>query len=308
MFLTGEKIGRWTVLDKYTTTGRNERKWLCRCECGTERYVLERSLKYGGSLSCGCAAREKTVSYDLSGKTFGCLRVTGKAENQRKNGGVWWSCICSCGNTVDYPATLLVTGKRTSCGCKTAKRTNTKDISNQIFNSITALYATDRRDKKGNVIWHCRCNDCGTELDLSYNELLYTNRKSCGCKKRRHSESLPGLLTHVAGTSIDMLRSEKLPVNNTTGHKGVYYIKGKYTAKIVFQKKAYYLGNYEKYEDAVAAREDAEKLLLQGTLEHYSRWKERAQTDTRWADENPIQIKVAAGVNSRLRVQFLPEL
>lgn len=306
--MTGRKIGRWTVLDKCMVTRKNERKWLCRCDCGTERYVLERSLKYGGSLSCGCISKEKAVSYDLKDKIFGDLKVIGKAENQRKNGGVWWTCQCSCGKFVDYPATLLVTGKRKSCGCKTNKKTNVKDISNQVFNSITALYPTEKRDKKGNVIWHCVCNDCGTQLDLSYNELLYTNRKSCGCKKRKHNENLPDLLTHVAGTSIDMLRSEKLPTNNTTGHKGVYYIKGKYTAKIVFQKKAYYLGNYEKYEDAVAAREAAEKLLLQGTLEHYNKWQEKAAADARWARENPIEIKVYPGTNSRLEVMFLPEL
>lgn len=138
--------------------------------------------------------------------------------------------------------------------------------------------------------------------------MLYTNRKSCGCKKRQHSENLPGLLTHVAGTSIDMLRSEKLPANNTTGHKGVYFIKGRYTAKIVFEKKAYYLGNYDRYEDAVAARKEAEKLLLQGTLDHYNKWKERAGSDSVWARENPIQIKVASGDDSRLQVQFLPEI
>lgn len=105
-----------------------------------------------------------------------------------------------------------------------------------------------------------------------------------------------------------MLRSEKLPANNTTGHKGVYFIKGRYTAKIVFQKKAYYLGNYDRYEDAVAARKEAEKLLLQGTLDHYNKWKERAGSDSVWARENPIQIKVASGGDSRLQVQFLPEI
>lgn len=46
-------FGRWTVL-KYTSGG----KWLCRCECGTEREVVAHSLIYGTSTSCGCAQRE----------------------------------------------------------------------------------------------------------------------------------------------------------------------------------------------------------------------------------------------------------
>lgn len=49
----GQRFGRWTLLDKVVTTAQGEKKHLCRCDCGTERYVLERSLKSGGSLSCG---------------------------------------------------------------------------------------------------------------------------------------------------------------------------------------------------------------------------------------------------------------
>lgn len=46
-----DKIERWTIIGDYIITERGERKWLCRCHCGTERYVLERSLLYGGSKS-----------------------------------------------------------------------------------------------------------------------------------------------------------------------------------------------------------------------------------------------------------------
>ena len=60
-FKAGDRIGRWTVLGEYELTGRNERKWLCRCDCGTERYVLERSLLYGGSESCGCLRKERAL-------------------------------------------------------------------------------------------------------------------------------------------------------------------------------------------------------------------------------------------------------
>lgn len=57
-------------------------------------------------------------------------------------------------------------------------------------------------------------------------------------------------LTHVAGTSIDYLRSRKMPRNSSTCVKGVYLIKGKYHAKIVFQKKQYWLGSFSSLEDA----------------------------------------------------------
>lgn len=41
-----------------------------------------------------------------------------------------------------------------------------------------------------------------------------------------------------------MIRSKKVPTDNTTDVKGEYLIKGKYLAKIVFQKKQYHLGQY----------------------------------------------------------------
>lgn len=305
----GAVIGRWTVTDQYIVSPKGERKILCHCECGTERYVLERGLKYGESLSCGCLKKEYNLqkAYDLTGQTFGELTVIMKAVNQRKNGGVWWTCSCSCGNNCDVPATLLVKGRKTHCGCKTSKNYHYVDITGQKFNMLTALYPLEKRDTKGSVYWHCRC-DCGNEVDVSYNMLLYSNIKSCGCKKTEHTENLHNLLTHIAGTSVDMLKSKKVPINNTTGVKGVYYIKGKWVAKIVFQKKPYYLGRYDNFEKAVAVRKEAEKIINEGTIKHYNRWKEKADADPRWAKENPIQIKVNKTTSGELSVLFLPEL
>lgn len=95
----GVAIGRWTVMDSYEKTSRGERKWLCRCSCGTERYVLERSLLYGGSFSCGCLRKERALeanSPNLTGKQFGELTVLRKVENT-KHGSTQWLCKCSCG-------------------------------------------------------------------------------------------------------------------------------------------------------------------------------------------------------------------
>ena len=83
--LSGQVFGRWTVLKDYILTPRGERKWACRCVCGTERYVLERTLKSGGSLSCGCLRKEqaqKSLAHDLAGKRFGNLTVIQKIENE----------------------------------------------------------------------------------------------------------------------------------------------------------------------------------------------------------------------------------
>lgn len=308
MISPGSVIGRWTVLDTWETTPKGEKKWLCRCQCGTERYVLERSLKHGGSYSCGCIRKERvyeSTAHDLEGQTFGDLTVLHIAQRQRKNGGIWWTCRCSCGKSCDCPATLLVKGRKTHCGCKT-NRGRPANIAGQRFHRLTAEYMLPDRDPNGNVLWHCRC-DCGNEIDVSYNNLVYCNMKSCGCQKKEHDQKLKSFLTHVAGTSVDAIKSKKVPTDNTTGYKGVYRIHGKYVAKIVFQKKQYFLGTYEKIEDAADARREAEEALFDGVAEHYRKWKQYADANPDWAEQNPIRIMVNHS-DRKISVTLLPDL
>lgn len=95
--IDSRRVGRWAVSEQYITTAKGEKKYLCLCDCGTERYVLERSLKSGGSLSCGCLRRERAqqvTAYDLLGKTFGELKVVGKSRKRTKM-GAYWTCLCS---------------------------------------------------------------------------------------------------------------------------------------------------------------------------------------------------------------------
>lgn len=307
MLNAGQVFSRWTVLNDNYIGSNGERMWLCRCECGTVRYVLERSLMYGGSKSCGCCRKDtqRKKSDVMSGRIFGDLTVLHRAQNQRKNGGVWWTCQCSCGRQYDCPATLLTQGRRTHCGCKT-KRGQTIDISGKKFNRLTALYPLDTRDGKGSVIWHCHC-DCGNEIDLSYNLLVYCNTQSCGCKKKEHDKMMQSFLTHVDGTSLDMIKSKKVPTDNTTGYKGVYRVRNKYIAKIVFQKKQYQLGTYASIEEAAEVRRKAEMALYDEVVDYYTLYRDKANADPGWEKENPIRINVKKNENE-LRVYIEPSL
>lgn len=305
----GTRFGRWSVLGDWITTEKGEKKYHCRCDCGTERYVLERSLKSGESLSCGCLARErasKARAYDLLGQTFGDLTVVGKSRKRTKM-GPYWTCLCQCGYTCDATASELVSGRKTHCGCKSQKNYAYSDITGRRFGQLTALYPTSERSNRGSVVWHCRC-DCGNETDAAYNDLMYANLKSCGCQKRAHEQELNQYLTHVDGTCIDQLKSKKIPRNNTTGVKGVYRMKGRYAAKIVFQKKQYFLGSYSSLEEAAKVRSLAEEAISDEVVRFYEKWAERAASDPDWASENPIQIKVRKTEQNDLRVDLLPEL
>lgn len=251
---------------------------------------------------------KKTNAHELTGQVFGSLTVLKRAEYQRKNGGVWWTCRCSCGESYDVPGTLLVTGRRTRCGGKAHEKNYAyADITGQKFSRLTALYPTDKRGSGGTMIWHCRC-DCGNELDVPYNWLLYTHMKSCGCQKKDNDRKLHTRLTHVSGTSLEMLKSKKIPSNNTTGVRGVYLIKGKYVAKITFQKKQYFLGKYDDLNDAAQARLDAEEQLNDAVVEYYAAWKAKADSDPVWAKENPVRITVDKDAQGRFHLCFFPVL
>ncbi len=180
------------------------------------------------------------------------------------------------------------------------------DIAGRRFGRLVAIAPTTGRTDHGGLIWRCQC-DCGNTVAVPYNSLVYANQKSCGCRKKEHDQRLAALQTHVAGTSLEAIRSRKIPSDNTTGYRGVYFIRGKYVAKIVFQKKAYYVGTFDHPEDAAEARQAAEEALYKPTLEFYARWQERADKDPQWAGENPVQIFVSRE-DDRLRVAFLPEL
>ena len=63
--------------------------------------------------------------------------------------------------------------------------------------------------------------------------------------------------------------SGKTPKNNTTGVRGVTFSNGRYIATITFRKQHYYLGRYERIEEAALARKKAEEVLYGEWLEHY---------------------------------------
>ncbi len=57
--LTGQRIGRWKVIDFAGLDERYQATWNCQCDCGTTRIVSIKSLG-GGSQSCGCLAVDRT--------------------------------------------------------------------------------------------------------------------------------------------------------------------------------------------------------------------------------------------------------
>lgn len=73
--LTGQRFGRWTVLE-FDTNKNGQTYWKCRCDCGIEKSVNGARLKNGTSQSCGCLSKEKTSERskkDITNQKFGRL-------------------------------------------------------------------------------------------------------------------------------------------------------------------------------------------------------------------------------------------
>jgi len=67
----GARYGRFTVLGDAPPQPDKLRRWLCRCDCGTEKAVLVSSLARSRSVSCGCYLediRKGLVSSRMLGK------------------------------------------------------------------------------------------------------------------------------------------------------------------------------------------------------------------------------------------------
>jgi len=94
--LTGQKFGRWTVIepDGYR---RSSIAWKCRCECGKTKTVGASELCRGNSKSCGClrreVIRERSIKHTTAavGDKFNHWTVKQLVDGESA------LCTCQCG-------------------------------------------------------------------------------------------------------------------------------------------------------------------------------------------------------------------
>lgn len=293
--LTGQRFGNLTVLER--TDQKRDRYWIwrCRCDCGGEILVNTKRLRRGTITNCGCipktTARRGSIAEDLTGRQFGKLTVLSRAENKR--GRVAWLCRCTCGRSCTVTAHDLKLGHVKSCGCQQYRnKDNIVNITGQKFGRLTVLHATDMRDRKGSVIWHCRC-DCGNEIDATQDNLVYGNYRSCGCLRQEIWKNIPNQLHRIDGTCIEWLEHRKHRSDNTSGFRGVSLGKnGTYRVTIGFKKERFYIGSFKTFEQAVEHRLEVEELIHDGFVKAYYEWAEKADADPEWAAENPLIFEV----------------
>lgn len=159
--MTGQTIGRWTVLQRGAQTPGGQTTWTCVCECGAEKDVTAILLRDGRSRSCGCLKSELTVARSTRHGHSNSVRVTptyhswaGMIQRCTNPQSSRWKDYGGRGITVcerwmtfaDFLADMGVKPPRTSI-----ERTR-NDVGYEPGNCTWATSKTQSRNKRNNVL------------------------------------------------------------------------------------------------------------------------------------------------------------
>lgn len=234
---------------------------------------------------------------DLKGRTFGRLTVVRRGDNYVSPKGdtrIRWLCKCSCGNPelTLVNANYLKDGTTKSCGCLAREmpamnrekymRSNEFEVFSDHVIGYTRkghpfIIDLDDYEKVKEHCWHSEhggyitsyfdgnhvklhrfvmgVNDSEVIVD-HINHQPSDNRK---CNLR---------ITNAKGNA----RNSGLNANNTSGVTGVGFRKqtGRWYAAITVGRVRHNLGTFDRFEDAVKARKEAEALYFREYSYDYS--------------------------------------
>lgn len=202
---------------------------------------------------------------DVVGKTFGCF-LCERTERYTFTSGhtvtmCYGHCI-HCGNALKRPISELRRHPPQHCvKCpKEVRCAPPKVRPGQEFPGLVAL-AIEGKPKGIATMWRCRCKVCGRECVTEQRHL--PDYKSCGCLRDKEQAAGRAFSRTLfrAGTNYPSLKNtRKLNRNSTTGVRGVCAgRKKRFRAYINLRRKHIDLGEYDKLEDAIAARKAGEE-------------------------------------------------
>lgn len=210
--IIGKRVGMLTVLREVEsgtdTRGHLLRRFMCRCDCGTEKIVLYHNLMSNRPLSCGCTRFKKKPPVDLTGQRFSKLTVISEVapyypKNQYRKRR--WLCKCDCGaETIVLQSNLTARQGTKSCGCITRSkgpRSAPLELTGNRYGKLVVIgLAEPQITTVGGMRkqWKCQC-DCGNTTIVAQDNLLCGHTRSCGCMKSRGmKKQVFGMLTPVS--------------------------------------------------------------------------------------------------------------
>ena len=214
---------------------------------------------------------------DLTGLKFGRLTVIRKAENPSE-AHIKWLCECECGNFITTRGTSLRSGITKSCGCLVSDKVRELNKANRKYNTYDLSgnygigYASNTNepfyfdledyDKIKDYCWYSNSDGylCSRENNKEINmhrfimnennpdiEVDHFNRD----RKDNRKKNLRSL------TREHNNWNKGLQTNNESGVTGVRFNKKAQKWVAYIMRK--HLGTFNNFEDAVKARERAER-------------------------------------------------
>lgn len=286
---SGEKYGKLTIIKEIEHTPSGMRRVFCKCDCGNTRITSPYSLHNGNVTCCEECLKKKKQDEQIQkyrymiGETYGKLTVDNIFYDTNKK-RVMAHSVCSCEdhNELICSVHYLLSGNTKSCGCIEKNRGTRKNNKYDLNNDYGIGYFDDGDnfyfdledlDKIKKYYWS----------KLYVNDLCYavTKRKINGINKSLLMHRLVmGVLDnpnvevdHIKHNTLDNRKSQLrigtkwennlnhgLFVNNTSGYSGVQWDKKnkRWYATITYNGEHYWLGYYDKKEDAINARKYAE--------------------------------------------------
>lgn len=280
----------------YSKKGEKIKKWVCQCSCHGENSLItvrHGNLTSGNTTSCGCYAKEassKRKIKDLTNMKFGRLTVLNIDSRKYFKSGhntIIWKCICDC--QLDKPeeerkytyvtSNNLLSGDTKSCGCLQKERASLANKKPCLYDLITEEYGIGYTSN-GDEFWFDK-EDYDLIKDYGWNKrydgyfvahngnsiirlsrlIMQVKDPNIIVDHKEHNlwdnRKEKMRLTNKKGNA----RNHKLFSNNTSGHTGVSWHKqmNKWVARIVVNYNEIILGYFDKKEDAVRVRKEAEE-------------------------------------------------
>lgn len=220
---------------------------------------------------------------DLTGQKFGRLFVVKRIEDlitKKGNRFTRWLCSCDCGNDVIVLSSALTRKKRPtlSCGCLQIDKVsgitpNNYEFTNEYVVGYTSntnkpfIFDLDDFDRVSKYHWYEEGNGYIRSSSKKKEDKVFLHRLIMGFPTNIGIDHINHNILdnrksnlRVATTSQNAMNRTKSS-NNTSGVTGVVWVQNRnnWKSEIKINDEAIYLGSYDKFEDAVKVRKEAEE-------------------------------------------------